>query len=91
MNKELSELQKKIVKVTFSRVYEIPISDILKYSTDIEPAWNEDPEEGMKELMLEAVRIAEDYFSEEMLDFSENIGEFVSAKTEIIPEYQSLV
>jgi hypothetical protein len=87
MNKELEELKSKTVKVTFTRVYEIPVPDVLEHKTDEElelELWNEEKEWCIENIKTEAVRMAEDYFSEEMLDFAENIENFVGAKTEII-------
>ena len=67
------------VKVTFSRVYEVPVEIINnKLDLDIDNTGDEDIK------LNEAKRIASDWLYDELPDFLENIECLVSANAEII-------
>ena len=73
----------KTVKVTFSRVYEIPIKDILSRMDDLDREdyrLNQLEEDRIKFM---AEEIARDYWSDEAPEFLNNSEDFVSAKVEM--------
>ena len=76
----------KTVKVTFSRVYEIPIKDILSRMDDLDREdyrLNQLEEDRIKFM---AEEIARDWWVDEMPEFLDNTEDFVSATIEIIEE-----